>query len=61
MTWQAAPWEELTLNGVPSNTSTVVVGAVVFLILLVVNFAVITKGSGRIAEVAQSASKTPLI
>jgi flagellar biosynthesis protein FlhA len=29
-----------------------VVGAVVFLILLVVNFAVITKGSGRISEVA---------
>jgi flagellar biosynthesis protein FlhA len=29
-----------------------IVGAVVFLILLVVNFAVITKGSGRIAEVA---------
>ncbi len=28
------------------------VGAVIFLILLVVNFAVITKGSGRIAEVA---------
>jgi flagellar biosynthesis protein FlhA len=29
-----------------------IVGAVVFLILLVVNFSVITKGSGRIAEVA---------
>ena len=29
-----------------------IVGAVIFLILLVVNFAVITKGSGRIAEVA---------
>ena len=29
-----------------------IVGAVVFLILLVVNFAVITKGSGRISEVA---------
>ncbi|MBI5546035.1 MAG: flagellar biosynthesis protein FlhA [Deltaproteobacteria bacterium] len=29
-----------------------VVGAVIFLILLVVNFAVITKGSGRISEVA---------
>jgi flagellar biosynthesis protein FlhA len=29
-----------------------IVGAVVFLILLVVNFAVITKGSGRVAEVA---------
>lgn len=29
-----------------------VVGAVVFLILLVINFVVITKGSGRIAEVA---------
>jgi flagellar biosynthesis protein FlhA len=29
-----------------------IVGAVVFLILLVVNFAVITRGSGRIAEVA---------
>src|SRR5262245_25904549 len=30
----------------------VLVGAVVFLILLVVNFVVITRGSGRIAEVA---------
>ncbi len=29
-----------------------IVGAVVFLILLVVNFAVITKGSGRVSEVA---------
>ena len=29
-----------------------IVGAVVFLILLVVNFAVITRGSGRVAEVA---------
>ncbi len=29
-----------------------IVGSVIFLILLVVNFAVITKGSGRIAEVA---------
>ncbi|MBT9559469.1 MAG: FHIPEP family type III secretion protein, partial [Myxococcales bacterium] len=29
-----------------------VVGAVIFLILLVINFIVITKGSGRIAEVA---------
>ncbi|HUM13980.1 MAG TPA: flagellar biosynthesis protein FlhA [Myxococcaceae bacterium] len=29
-----------------------VVGAVIFLILLVVNFAVITKGSGRVSEVA---------
>src|SRR5204863_9300408 len=29
-----------------------VVGAVVFLILVVINFAVITKGAGRIAEVA---------
>jgi flagellar biosynthesis protein FlhA len=29
-----------------------IVGSVVFLILLVVNFAVITKGSGRVAEVA---------
>ncbi len=29
-----------------------IVGAVVFLILLVVNFAVITKGAGRVAEVA---------
>ena len=30
----------------------VLIGAVVFLILLIVNFAVITKGSGRISEVA---------
>jgi flagellar biosynthesis protein FlhA len=29
-----------------------IVGSVVFLILLVVNFAVITRGSGRVAEVA---------
>ncbi len=29
-----------------------IVGSVIFLILLVVNFAVITKGSGRISEVA---------
>lgn len=30
----------------------VLVGAVVFLILMIINFAVITKGSGRVAEVA---------
>src|ERR1043165_7796728 len=32
--------------------SSLIVGAVVFLILLVVNFSVITKGSNRVAEVA---------
>ena len=32
--------------------SSMIVGVVVFLILLVVNFSVITKGSGRVAEVA---------
>jgi flagellar biosynthesis protein FlhA len=30
----------------------VVVGLVVFLILVVINFVVITKGAGRVAEVA---------
>jgi flagellar biosynthesis protein FlhA len=33
-------------------SGSLIVGTVIFLILLVVNFAVITKGSGRIAEVA---------
>ena len=37
----------------------VVVGLIVFAILLVVNFMVITKGSGRIAEVAARFSSMP--
>ncbi len=36
-----------------------VIGLIVFAILIVVNFVVITKGSGRIAEVAARFSLTP--
>jgi hypothetical protein len=36
-----------------------VIGIIVFIILIIVNFIVITKGSGRIAEVAARFTSTP--
>jgi hypothetical protein len=36
-----------------------IIGVIVFAILVIVNFVVITKGSGRIAEVARASPWTP--
>src|ERR1039458_6376019 len=51
-TWSGSAGPIIQAFGQFAVGGSLIVGSVVFLILLVVNFAVITRGSGRVAEVA---------